>query len=232
MDRESPELIEKDMHETRQALTDKVAALEQQVVGTVQGATSAVQETVHTVKAAVEETMTSVTDRVKESVASVQESVASASANVKATLDVPEHIRQHPWTAVVGAAAAGAIAGFALSSTGAKFKHQSAHRTIGTGNGAPSRPTAFAAPAQPEPTKPGLFDELLDRVSQEIKQLSETAITALGRSLRQNLDGGIQQVVQNIASFGMGYIQPHEDRPGTTERHEARNDRVSSGTRG
>jgi len=220
MDRESPELIEKDMHETRQALTDKVAALEQQVVGTFQGATSAVQETVETVKSAV-----------KESVATVHESVATASANVKATLDVPEHVRQHPWAAVTGATVVGVIAGFALSNTGTQAKKHSAQRTFGTGNGAPSRPPVFAAPAQPGPTKPGIFDELLDRVSQEIKQLSETAITALGRSLRQNLDGGIQQIVQNIASFGMGYVQSHEDRPGTTERREARNDRVSSSAR-
>jgi hypothetical protein len=57
MDRESTELIKQDMNETRQSLTDKVAALEQHVVGTLHDATSAVQETVCTVKTALKDTV-------------------------------------------------------------------------------------------------------------------------------------------------------------------------------
>ena len=42
---ESPELIEQRMQETRNSLTEKVAMLEDHVVGTVQTATSAVKDT-------------------------------------------------------------------------------------------------------------------------------------------------------------------------------------------
>jgi len=227
MDRKSPELIEQDMHETRQALTDKVAALEQQVVGTIHGATSAVQETVQSVKSAVEETVCSVKDRVKESVSTVQESVATASANVKATLDVPEHIRHRPWAAVAGATVVGVIAGYALSRNENKPKIQSAHRTTGTGNGQTPRPPVFSAPAQPGTIKPGFFDEIIERVRNEVKQLSEAAITALSQSLQQNLHQGINQVVQNVASFGFGSAQSHEDRPEPRERHNVGNGATS-----
>jgi len=210
MDRKSPELIEQDMHETRQALTDKVAALEQQVVGTFHDATAAVQDTVHTVKSAVEDTMTSVTDRVKE------------------TFDVPEHIRHRPWAAVAGAAVLGAVAGYALSRDENKPKIPSAHRSTGTSNGQTPRPPVFAAPAQPRTSKPGFFDEILERVREEVKQLSEAAITALSNSLQQNLHQGINQIVQNVASFGSGLAQPHEDRQEPHERHNVGNGVTSS----
>lgn len=82
MDREEPEVIEQQMQETRAAISEKVATLEEQVMGTLQSAQETVHETVHTVKEAVRD-----------------------------TLDVTRHIRDNPWTAVGGAVAVGAIVG-------------------------------------------------------------------------------------------------------------------------
>ena len=64
MDRESPEVIEKEMQTTRESLTEKVSLLEQQVVGTLQSSTTAVQDTVESVKSAVQDTVDSVTGSV------------------------------------------------------------------------------------------------------------------------------------------------------------------------
>lgn len=82
MDHEAPELIEDQMHQTRESLTEKVATLEQTVVGTLQSAQSAVEDTVHTVKSAVQD-----------------------------TLDISRHIRDNPWTFVAGAAVVGFVTG-------------------------------------------------------------------------------------------------------------------------
>ena len=64
MDHETPDLIEAQMAETRQSLTDKVAALEDSVVGTMQNATAAVSDTVQSVKDAVGDTVNAVKDNV------------------------------------------------------------------------------------------------------------------------------------------------------------------------
>jgi len=198
MDRKSPELIEQDMHETRQALTDKVAALEQQVVGTIHEATTAVQDTVQSVKSAVEDTVTNVKDTVSESVASV-----------KSTLDVPEHVRSHPWAGIGVAALAGAVTGYLLSSE-QKTSSRPAQRYSGNGitnpsvsNYASGSRTASAA----QPHQPGLFDEIWHRVRGEIKQLSEAAITTLSQSLRENLNQGIGHLVETAAAFAAGSAQ-------------------------
>ena len=81
MANESPELIEQQMHQTRQSLTEKVAALENQVVGTVQSAASAVQETVESVKSVVTDTVSTV----KETVGDVKDTVEGTLLNVAVT---------------------------------------------------------------------------------------------------------------------------------------------------
>jgi len=222
MDCKSPELIEQDMHETRQALTDKVAALENQVVGTIQDATTAVQDTVHTVKSAMEETVTNVKDRVSESVASV-----------KATFDVPEHIRSHPWAGIGMAAFAGAVTGYLLS-TEQKTSLRPAQRFSGNGisNPSPSNLAPASRVSTPQVHPPGLFDELWNRVRGEIKQLSESAITTLSQSLRENLNQGIGHLVETAAAFAAGAAHGSgENRSTDSDRHRVRDD-VASCIRG
>src|SRR5581483_9717475 len=65
---DSPEVIEREMEATRASLTDKVAALEQQVLCTIQNASDSVSNIVETVKTVVPETLTSVKDTLTESV--------------------------------------------------------------------------------------------------------------------------------------------------------------------
>src|SRR5205823_1346199 len=83
----------------RASLTDKVAALEQQVLGTIQNASDTVSNIVETVKTAVPETLHTVKDTLTESVQEVSEKMRSA-------FDLSHHTREHPWAMVGGAAAA------------------------------------------------------------------------------------------------------------------------------
>jgi ElaB/YqjD/DUF883 family membrane-anchored ribosome-binding protein len=104
MDNEPEEVIKHQMLETRASLAEKLETLEQQVVGTVQSASSAVTDTVESVKEAVQQT-------VETARASVRETVDA----VKETFDISEHVRNHPWVMVGGSLAVGYVAGCLLN---------------------------------------------------------------------------------------------------------------------
>jgi len=102
---ENEELIQQQMAETRASLAEKLETLEQKVVGTVEGATTAVNETVDVIKDSVQETVATVNDTVKESV-----------ETVKDWFDVEAHVRERPWLMMGGSVAVGYCLGAMLGS--------------------------------------------------------------------------------------------------------------------
>src|SRR5262249_31653769 len=100
---DEPEVIRQQMEQTRTALTEKLETLEQQVVGTVQGATTAVAETVENVKDAVQQTVDTVKDSVQETVETVKE-----------TFDLARQGDRHPWLMLGGSAAVGELGAYLL----------------------------------------------------------------------------------------------------------------------
>jgi len=96
---DEPEMIRKQMEETRASLTEKLEALETQVAGTVQSTTEAVAETVEAVK----ETVGNVTDTVKDTAHSVAE-----------TFNLKLQFERHPWGMFGGSIAVGTLAGYFL----------------------------------------------------------------------------------------------------------------------
>jgi ElaB/YqjD/DUF883 family membrane-anchored ribosome-binding protein len=78
------------------SLTDKLEMLEQKVTDGVEGATTAVTDTVATVKAAMGDTMDALKGAVHDSLGSVLH-----------VFDVRDHVRQHPWLMLGGAAVVG-----------------------------------------------------------------------------------------------------------------------------
>lgn len=167
MGNESPELIERQMEETRESLTEKVSLLEQQVTSKIQSATEAVGETVETVKSAVTETV----DAVK---GTVQQSVESVSEGVREVLDVPRHVREHPWGMVGGATAAGFFTGLLLFG----------RRPTTT---APAMPFASPAAAPAVSHRPGWLDDLFEIAGREVKKIAEAAIATASASLKQSI---------------------------------------------
>jgi ElaB/YqjD/DUF883 family membrane-anchored ribosome-binding protein len=108
---DNPEVIRKQMEETRSALGEKLEALESQVTETVQATTSAVTETVEAVK----DTVENVTGTVKETVDNVTEGVHETVKSVAQTLDIRGHVERHPWLLFSGSVVAGCVAGYLLS---------------------------------------------------------------------------------------------------------------------
>jgi len=98
-----PEVIRHEMKETRTALTEKLEALEQHVLGTVENATCAVNETVTNVKDAVQDTVSSVKELIGDTVDTVRE-----------TFNLELQTRRHPWAMVGAAVGAGYLSGMLL----------------------------------------------------------------------------------------------------------------------
>jgi ElaB/YqjD/DUF883 family membrane-anchored ribosome-binding protein len=174
MANEPEEVIKHQMHETRASLAEKLETLEQQVVGTVQNATTAVTDTVESVKDAVQET-------VEMARASVHHTVEA----VKETFDLSLQVRKHPWFMMAGSVALGYVSGRLLNRTGqrtftpaAPSLSTLAERSRVDGG---MRHTQPAAASSVSTSQEGLLGELGHKFESEIHKLKGLALgTMLG----------------------------------------------------
>jgi len=210
---DEPEVIRDQMQDTRTALTEKLAALEQTVAQTVQNTTSTVTETVQSVKDAVQDTVGTVKDTVAQTVDSVKGAAESTVETVKETFNLPRHIENYPWAAMLGSVAVGYVVGRLLPDTrdvlpssssltsrmaasqempGAAYAGQEprAHNGHhGKPNGAERQKEE--APSGGESLLGGLFDAYHDQLEQ-LKGLGVAAVVGVVRDLvTQNVQGEI-----------------------------------------
>ena len=173
MDHETPDLIEAQMAETRQSLTDKVAALEDSVVGTMQNATAAVSDTVQSVKDAVGDTVNAVKD------------------NVASALDMGKHVRENPWTAVGSAALAGLLTGFLVfrKSSAVEPYSRPAPRLV---------PEPIATTTTTRTVGTGVFDSLMGRIGDEVKKLGDMVIDRVSSEFHRVVEDGVPRIVDKL----------------------------------
>jgi ElaB/YqjD/DUF883 family membrane-anchored ribosome-binding protein len=202
MDNE-PEVIRQQMAETRTSLSDKIETLEEKVVGTVEGATSAVADTVDNVKEAVHET-----------VATVKDTVQDAVEGVKETFDLPWQVDRHPWLMMGASVAVGYMGGCLLGRwsghTARRHDHQQRLRAEGDGWSAAARPQtrswiAEERAAPPIPPGPPAHAGMHERrwvglFGPELAKLKGMAIGYLGAAVRdlmsQSLPESMRQQVR------------------------------------
>ena len=184
MDNEPEEVIKQQMLETRASLAEKLDTLEQQVVGTVQSATTAVTDTVETVK-----------DAVQQTVELARSSVHNTVEAVKETFDVSHHVREHPWIMMAGSVALGYAGGCLLNraeSRENRVRLQAAPSlsTLAgrTGaerdGGADERRTERPSSATPAAAEHSMLGELGEKFESEINQLKGLALGTLLGALR------------------------------------------------
>ena len=205
MDDPKPEMIEQDMAQTRSSLVDKIAALEQQVVATVQSATTAVQDTVQSVTNAVHDTTASVREGLFGVQDGAKEAIHGLTDNVKEVFEVSHHVRENPWPMVGGAAVAGFLAGLMV------FGRKAASLPAGMAEGTEPRPTfapqpymavqpAAAVPAAPK--EPTWLDELLNRAGKEIVKLGEQALSQAVSQAKTAIDQNVPKLVDTLVASG------------------------------
>lgn len=193
---DEPEVIRQQMEETRHNLAEKLEALESQVVGTVQDATSAVNETVETIKEAAQTTVGTVKDTVQETVATVKE-----------TFDLELQFQRHPWVMLGGSVAVGFAVGSLLErrrDPGVMPQRMSA-ASEPRGNG---YHRAFEEPAPPpeKAEKSKLLSTVGEVLGPEVGKLKSLAIgvfmglvrDTVTRSLSGEVGEQVRQVVDDM----------------------------------
>jgi len=185
-----PEVIRHEMQQTRSSLTEKLEALEQHVLGTVQSATSAVQETVANVKDAVQGTVSTVKDSIDETMCTVKTSIEGTVDNVKETFDLERQVCRHPLLMVGGAIGVGFLGGRLL-------QHQ-------TQSSAP-------APDVPSPTSPShLTSESWSAVRRDASAAAENrpmqAARPAAESWSNSLLASLEPEVQKVKGLAIGAL--------------------------
>jgi ElaB/YqjD/DUF883 family membrane-anchored ribosome-binding protein len=205
------------MHQTREALADKVATLEQQVIGTLHSATAAVHETVESVKSAVQDTVSSVKETVTGVKDSVAESVSSVSEGVMHTLDVRARVEANPWLMVGGAAAAGFVTAMFLlprrTGAGLSSRPVSGHAAFTPAVEPAAARIREVAPERAEPRRPGWVDDLMERAGHEAKKLGESALAAVALAAQKNIDEGLPKLIDRFLQVPDRGLSARADGP-------------------
>jgi len=197
------ELIRDQMADTRTALSEKLEALEEAVLGTVEGTTRSVTETVEAVQEAVQDTVGTVKD-------SVQETMQS----VKSAFDVRGYVDEHPWLVLGG----GVALGYAL---GSLFPARHSRASYSGGSPAPASPSysqgaASYTSSQESSTGGGVssFLQGLEPVIDQLKGLAlGTAASVIGEMIVKNLPDNLKSEVTSM-------IDDTTRRMGGTVLHE------------
>jgi len=196
-----PEEIEREMLETRQSLTQKVAALEQAVVGNIHNVT---------------QTVASVKDQVKDTVDSVKESVAGTVDTVKekvmSALDVSAHVRANPWAGVGVSAAIGFLTGYLAGPVTRSIPRRMSAASAPVPAGMYAVPHHTSAPHEESDGGGGLLHGLMSgalggvlgdlgsKAARELRAIGEQALDAALRSLRQQVETTVPHLVENAVA--------------------------------
>jgi ElaB/YqjD/DUF883 family membrane-anchored ribosome-binding protein len=166
------------MFQTRESITEKVAALENQVVGTVQTAANTLTDTVEAVKSIVTHAPETVSDTVKQATEAVREA-----------LDITGCIRRNPWAAVGTTMLAGGIVGWL---TGRSSDHRMSELHVAA-PAAATMPTAASPPSAD--TRPGMFDDLIGMLGEKVKELARTALESVSGAVKENIQSAVPKLV-------------------------------------
>jgi ElaB/YqjD/DUF883 family membrane-anchored ribosome-binding protein len=206
---EQPEAIRQQIDETRIAMADKLATLEEKVVDTVKDTTEAVTETVETVKETVAETVDTVKNTVQETV-----------QTVKRTFDLQRQFDRHPWLMVTGSCLTGFLAGRLLSNLSARSEGRD-------GWSAPAPRRASATAAESKAPEPGVLSTLAAPLEEGFSRLKEMAVGAFFGMLRdqarqalpENLQEPVVEVLDDMTTKLGGKVAPEsEAAPWSSER--------------
>lgn len=207
---DDPEVIRQRMAENRTALTEKLEALEQQVLGVA----TTVTDTVESVKDGVQDTVEAVKDTVQETVGTVKETVDETVSTVKDAFNLSRHVERYPWAMLGGSVGVGVLLGLFLPrrrsvpSTAAKAASHFAH---GSGGLEAASAAAPAPPVRREPPAgdgarrsegPGVTDQLMAPVKESLTRIKDLALGTLFGTLQKVLVQELPEAVQEqVKSF-------------------------------
>jgi len=191
-----PELLRQQMDVTRSSITEKLEAIEEQVVGTVQNAKETVQETIDSVKETVQETVSTVRQTVQGTIGTVKATMEETMSTMKDTFDVRLQVQRHPWPMMGGSLIAGMIAGTIVGEM--RHRRRMPMERLASDGGVPVRATPLREPLREEPParrEPGI----LDRFQDEIDQVKGMAIGMAIGLARDFIKDAVQKNMPHMA---------------------------------
>src|SRR5262245_17226493 len=199
-----PEVIRKQMQQTRDHLTEKVEAVENIVTNTVKGTADAVSETVSEVKEVVSDT-----------VEGVKEVVSDTVEGVKNFFDIRAHVESHPWLMFFGAAGLGFLTTKLTMGAGSRSesdeewdRSRRSYTSVGTYCEAQAHIAAAAPPERREEESHGLMSGLLAKLGPSADKLKEMGLgytmavidKLLTGSLPQEWRGGVHDMIDTLTT--------------------------------
>jgi ElaB/YqjD/DUF883 family membrane-anchored ribosome-binding protein len=157
------ELIRDEMQGTRENLAEKLETLEEKVTDSLSAAQHSVSDTVETIKEG------------------VQESVES----VRHALDIPRHVREHPWLMMGGGVLVGFVAHSLLMPSRRRRSQQ-----MGTLSSSGSVTTTSAE--SPSRSNWNLFGSSWQKLQ---RYAARTALDLVGRAAKQSLPGELGSTI-------------------------------------
>jgi len=230
---EEPEVIQRELEDTRHALAEKLEQITEKISGTVETVTetvSNVTETVSNVTEAVEGTVHNVAEAVSGTVESVKETVSSVGEKasetveaVKEAFNLPEQVRNHPWVWFGGSVVAGFVAGKFLLPAGPSRTYEASSFNRGRGyvateeesRGTPPKAgngRHRAAETASRSNAPSMLSRFLDQFGTEIDKLKSLALGTLfgvgrdmiSKSLPESLKDQVMNLVNDITEKAGG----------------------------
>jgi hypothetical protein len=184
----APEQIEQDMVQTRESITEKVTALENQVLGTLQNAANTVTNTVDAVKEAVTSAPSAVSDTVKNTVEAVkqtwQETVGSFS--------VSKCVQTYPAAALCTTVLGGFVIGYGLTSSRRKSEDQ-----FEPSGGFTPRDLTARPPVEERANPPSMLSGVFAMITEQLRQVMEEATSSAMTALKQSVATHVPEVVDS-----------------------------------
>lgn len=210
----TPEEIEREMLHTRESLTSKVTALENQVVGTVQTAADTLTGTVESVKSLVSHAPETVSETVKQASAAFSDAF-------KGAFDISSKVRENPLAAVGVSVLLGGIVGSLLGGRRGAGGSFSPFAEAGAMPAAASPGYGVAQPAA-APSRPGIMDEFMGMIGGKLKDLAQTALNSLSESAKTALETQVPKLVDEAASRLTAERESDAESPTLAARFDAR----------
>jgi ElaB/YqjD/DUF883 family membrane-anchored ribosome-binding protein len=220
---DEPEVIERELEETRADLAKKLEEIGTKISGTMDTVTETVAnvtETVSNVTNAVEGTVETVAETVSDSVEAVKDTVSAVGEKasetvqaVKEAFNLPEQVRRHPWGWFAGSVVLGFVGGKIL---GPRRSHTWKADSFARGRGYYEEPELFPTPpperrSEPEPERgreepseakttggvSSLLGNAVHTFSPEINKLKELALGSLFGVVRDMVVGGLPESLKD-----------------------------------
>jgi len=179
--------LEHDMQQTRESITEKVAALESQVLGTFQNAADTVTNTVDAVKEAVTSAPAAMSETVKQTVDAVKQSFHDTIGS----FSLGGCVEKNPWASLGVSAFAGFLLGYRTATPSGPSNFAGQHFA--------SAPVASSAP-QSAHQPHGFLGDLGGMLGKELRQLAEESLVGAIQKLKQSIGTHMPEVVDSAVN--------------------------------